>query len=822
MRYLFPAAGFVSAVFFVTLSQAAAPITYARDLLPHARSLSRQAHTALTAAASSTADLEWKWAVPTPSGDEFEAVAYGNGTYVAVGTDGAIFSSSDATHWTARQSGLSVGHNFTDVIFANGKFLAAHVGSGTLDLFTSADAKTWSKQTLPQSLSSWFSARLAYANGTYIAVGTAALVSSDGKNWQEHTIAANLQFVQAPVYANGRFVVEALDSVGDPAIYYSSDNGSSWHKAATAFAVPSLLGDVAANGSNFVLLGSDQPGAGCTSPGSYCGRVYTSPDGNAWTQQPDVADSDGFDQSIIWDGSQYLTWSDDNTTTLLHVYTSPDGITWTQGPEADLFVGGGEHSVIAAGGGYVALGNGVLDIETSSDFATWSPVINVSGPAVVFRDIEYLNGAYYSAGFDSDGGSSSVGLTVIMRSTDAGSWTTVYSANTGSFRGVGIDALAYHGGTYVAVGDAGRGLTSHDGVHWTAMAAPPGDQINQLIYADGKFLGVGGDCSSGSCIGKTETSTDGKTWTAHSLPGSSPASLAGVVFDGSKFVAVGFPADTVGVPTGVSGRPSTFTSSDGVTWMAGNFSVPDNIALTHVRLIDGKFYATGFDPNFFTGYLASSADGLSWSGAATDVDGDDPSVSDIASIDGRLYMTSQGVSALLTSTDGSTWSYSAAPSTSYLTAINVQNGSVVAVGGATTTVLIGAIVTAHGGPTATDGSVTTTENTAAKGTLTGSVATGSTPAFTMGTGPAHGTVKITDTKTGAFTYTPKTNYTGKDSFTFAVGDGTAQSAAATESVTVSAAAGGGGSSSGGGGSLGVLMLLGLAGMAATRKRMARG
>jgi hypothetical protein len=820
MKYLLPAAGFVSAVFFVTLSQAAAPSTHGNAFLPQSRLLARQAHTALTAAAaSSTADLEWKWAVPTPSGDEFEAVAYGNGTYVAVGTDGAIFSSSDVIHWTARQSGLSAGHNFTDVIFANGKFLAAHLGSGKLDLFTSADAKTWSKQTLPQSLSSWFSARLAYANGTYIAVGTDALVSSDGKNWEEHTIAANLQFVLAPVYANGRFVVEALDSVGDPGIYYSSNDGSTWHKAATAFAIPSLLGDVGANGSNFVLLGSDQPGAGCTGA-PFCGRVYTSTDGNTWTQRPDVADSDGFEQSIIWDGSQYLTWSDDNTTTLLHVYTSPDGITWSQGPQADLFVGGGEHSAIAAGGGYVALGDGVLDIETSSDFATWSRAINVSGPAVVFSDIEFLNGAYYSAGFNSNGGSSSVGLTVIMRSTDASSWTTVYSSNTGSFRGVGIDALAYHGGTYVAVGDAGRGLTSHDGVHWTAMAAPPDDQINQLVYADGKFLGVGGDCSSGSCIGKTETSTDGKTWTSHNLPGSSPASLAGVVFDGSKFVAVGFPADTVGVPTGVSGSPSTFTSSDGVTWTAGNFSVPDNIALTHVRLIDGKFYATGFDPNFFSGYLASSADGLSWSGAATDVDGDDPSVSDIAAIDGRLYMTSQGVSALLTSTDGSTWSYSAAPSTSYLTAINVQNGKVVAVGGATTTVLIGAIVTARGGPTATDGSITASENTAAKGTLAGTVA-GGTPAFSIATAPAHGTVKVTDAKTGAFTYTPKANYLGKDSFTFAVSDGTAQSDPATESVTVSAGGGGGGSSGGGGGSLGILMLLGLAGMAATRKRIAR-
>jgi hypothetical protein len=821
MKYLFPVAGFVSAVFFIAASQAAAPAT---AVFPHARPFARQTHMPAThAAATSTDDLEWSWAVPTPSGDEFESVAFGNGVYVAVGTDGAVFSSTDATHWTEQQSLLSAGHDLRDVIFANGKFLAAHLASGKLDLFTSADGKSWSKQTLPQSLSSWTTVALAYANNTYLIVGTSALVSSDGKNWQEHTIAANLQFVEAPVYAGSRFVVEAVDSSAHQHIYYSSDNGSTWHQAATAFAASFNLGQVGANGSDFVLLGLDGSGTACGAAG-VCGLVYTSPDGNTWTQKPDVTDSSGFSLPIIWDGIQYLTWSDDSTSFVQHAYTSPDGTTWSQGPVAVISQGGGEHSVIAAGSGYVALGNGVLDIETSSDFATWSQALDASGPAVVFNDIEYLNGAYYSAGFNSSGSSSSGGLTVIMRSTDASTWSTVYSANTGSISGVGIDALAYNAGTYVAVGDAGRGLTSRDGVHWTAMAAPPVDQVNQLIYADGEFLGVGGDCSSGNCIGKTETSTDGKTWTAHSLPGVTPASLVGVVFDGSRFVAVGFPADSFGQPQGVSGRPSTFTSSDGINWTAGPFSVPSNIALTHVRLIDGKYYATGFDPSFFAGYLASSKDGISWSGAATDVAGDDPSVSDIASIDGKLYMTSQGIAALLVSTDGSSWSYADAPSTSYLTALNVQNGQVVAVGGASTTVTIGAIVTAHSGPTATDGSITASENTAAKGTLTGSVALGDTPAFGVATNPAHGTVKLTDAKTGAFTYTPVANYTGKDSFTFAVSDGTQQSTAATESVTVSAASSGGGSSGGGGGGggeLSLLLLMGLAGAAAARKRIAR-
>jgi hypothetical protein len=45
-------------------------------------------------------------------------------------------------------------------------------------------------------------------------------------------------------------------------------------------------------------------------------------------------------------------------------------------------------------------------------------------------------------------------------------------------------------------------------------------------------------------------------------------------------------------------------------------------------------------------------------------------------------------------------------------------------------------------------------------------------------------VSITNSSTGAFTYTPASNYYGSDSFTFRANDGQANSNTATESVTV--------------------------------------
>jgi Bacterial Ig domain len=88
--------------------------------------------------------------------------------------------------------------------------------------------------------------------------------------------------------------------------------------------------------------------------------------------------------------------------------------------------------------------------------------------------------------------------------------------------------------------------------------------------------------------------------------------------------------------------------------------------------------------------------------------------------------------------------------------------------------------------TANNGSVSMNENTAVNGTLSASDSAGNAMTFAIVTNPAHGTVNITNTATGAFTYTPASNYTGSDSFTFKATDnvtGTVSNTA-TESETV--------------------------------------
>ncbi len=84
-------------------------------------------------------------------------------------------------------------------------------------------------------------------------------------------------------------------------------------------------------------------------------------------------------------------------------------------------------------------------------------------------------------------------------------------------------------------------------------------------------------------------------------------------------------------------------------------------------------------------------------------------------------------------------------------------------------------------PTAAPQSVTTPENTPAAITLTGSDPDGDPLTFAVATNPTHGTLSGSGAN---LTYTPASDYSGPDSFTFTANDGQATSAPATVSIDV--------------------------------------
>jgi VCBS repeat-containing protein len=87
-------------------------------------------------------------------------------------------------------------------------------------------------------------------------------------------------------------------------------------------------------------------------------------------------------------------------------------------------------------------------------------------------------------------------------------------------------------------------------------------------------------------------------------------------------------------------------------------------------------------------------------------------------------------------------------------------------------------------PIATSASITNIEDNAKTGTLTATDIESTSLTYSKVDSPTNGTVTVNTN--GAYTYTPNANFNGTDSFTFKVNDGSADSAAATVSFTVSA------------------------------------
>ena len=86
-------------------------------------------------------------------------------------------------------------------------------------------------------------------------------------------------------------------------------------------------------------------------------------------------------------------------------------------------------------------------------------------------------------------------------------------------------------------------------------------------------------------------------------------------------------------------------------------------------------------------------------------------------------------------------------------------------------------------PIAVNGTLTTAQGTAASGTLGASDIDGDSLSIRITTNGAKGTARITDTRTGAYTYTPASGAAGEDTFTFKANDGVVDSNAATVTVT---------------------------------------
>ena len=499
----------------------------------------------------------WQWRNPLPQGDILRGVAYGNGTFVAVGKRGAVLTSQDGAAWSFV---ASLPNDLNDISFANGLFVAvggdwsfcctASPLSG--EIYTSVDGTNWTKRA---SVPIWPFKGIAHGNGIFVAVSGFGVtsISSDGVSWTNNSPI----FANAVAFANGIFV--AVGDSGTNGPISTSTDGINWTTSTSA--ATEALYDVAFGGGTFVAVGAD-------------GTLLTSPTGETWTVR--ASGTPVHLRSVAFQDGTFVAAGDGGT-----ILTSLPGTEWTtrsSGETMDLLgVGGGN-------GRFVVVGRSGM-ISTSADGAAWTRSVT----AVTVNELNavaYGNGSFAAVG---------QGGTIVQSVTGSG-WTARASGTTNDLRGI-----TFANGTFIAVGDAGTILTSSDAINWQPRVSGSMETLNGIAYGNETFVVVG--ASPSGTIGTTvHTSPTGDTWTSRHIPSFYGGSLS-VAFGNGIFVATGW-------------RGSYFMrSTNGVDWSSGILIQP--VAFYSITFGADRFLAAG-DSSYGNSYsvLWGSSDGFDYGGGS--------------------------------------------------------------------------------------------------------------------------------------------------------------------------------------------------------------
>ena len=278
--------------------------------------------TPLVSATPRLAGGTWSAAAAIPSAD-LRGTAFG-GVFIAVGANGAMFSSPDGISWTALN--FVVASDLNSVSFVNNVYMA--VGAGGV-LLASTDAATWTQQTT--GTASDLQAVAGNGAGTYVVVGAggAIIASTGGGGWTAASSGTSGRLYGAS-FGNGRFV-----AVGAGGVALTSADGLSW--TAVSSQTNSDLRSVAysASASLFVAVGA-------------AGSLATSPDGITWTARAPISTRT---MNAVIAGSQFVAVGNEGT-----ILTSVDGIAWqaaASGTLVNLFgtAYGNSHYVAAGAAG---------------------------------------------------------------------------------------------------------------------------------------------------------------------------------------------------------------------------------------------------------------------------------------------------------------------------------------------------------------------------------------------------------------------------------------------------------------------------------------
>jgi hypothetical protein len=462
----------------------------------------------------SVADLKF---ISLGTSDWLEGVTASPTLAVAVGDNGAIYTSADGANWQRQNA------PFTDwlrsVAFGNpgGSGLFVAVGEGGF-IATSPNGSTWEKRA--GNVTSPDLNKVVWNNGQFWIAGNSGqvLASDTGLTWQSVITGATNTLNAIASTANSRLVV------GDSEVRLFEGRGPWSNELASTKSFPppawNYLSAVS-DGSSFFIAGR----TGIFVEG-FKTNSTTSP--TFWSS---ISESP---RNWLWDikrlNQVYIAVGDQAT-----VMTSLDGISWDEEFVPDsaansIFLGVGGKTNLA-----VAVGNGGTIITSPENFqsvvstnsdgthitnqvSTLGIIWNAVEPRPTSNDLQGVgtfNGllvvtggggtiltsssgtswtrqttpttAFLSSVESFPGGLVAVGREgTILTSPDANTWTKRISGTTNW-----IYRVRYLGNRLIAVGQNGTVLTSGDGVSWTSQKSTTTRWLNDVQYIDATYFAVG-------------------------------------------------------------------------------------------------------------------------------------------------------------------------------------------------------------------------------------------------------------------------------------------------------------------------------------------
>jgi hypothetical protein len=309
--------------------------------------------TAVSNVATVTVDMAWTdvTAANNPFTNTIDAIAYGNGKFVAVGEYGKMAYSTNGVGWTEPTNSVFTS-NIHAIAYGNGTFVACDDYNMS---YSSDGGVSWSPLT-SSTLGNQVHG-IAYGAGKFVAVANNARMakSSDGATWTAITSHPFTSHICAIVYANGKFIAGGSNGK----IAYSSD-GDTWYD------------DITWTGATGNPFGTDQikaiaygdgkfvAGGGHSGTSGEAGKMALSTDGVTWTAVTSSTFSGSQISAIAYGetaaGNGKFVAGGGNYpiggTTFFSAW-STDGINWTS-----ISTGLNVHAIAYGNGRFVAGGHG--------------------------------------------------------------------------------------------------------------------------------------------------------------------------------------------------------------------------------------------------------------------------------------------------------------------------------------------------------------------------------------------------------------------------------------------------------------------------------